>query len=297
MPEVAAAPDDDPQPAPAADPADDERRARERQEAIDAYNARRAELGKPPLEPERAARFVALDEEVAARAAAMRRHDERKRAQREGDEQQARRRANEIIEQARQSQRAKQERETASSAEQGEAKRDENPQQLTAPKGQPKQEKKSKILNLPLIPTTTRAVVNEIASSALFAAIQGKDRKLLNDELIAAKGDTVMYFSGEQLNQDDHDVFIQLVYLASAKQPGEYIVISAHSLLKMLGRDTGGKQHKQLDAEIERLTKATVKIKGNQFTYIGHLVHDSLKHEETKQWVYVLNEKLGVGSR
>ena len=110
MPSTAA----NPEPAPAA-LTDDEHRARERQEAIDAYNARRAREGLPPLEPERAARFVALDEEVAARAAAIRRHDEQKQTEREAAEQQAYRSARELIEQARHSQRARQEREAVGS--------------------------------------------------------------------------------------------------------------------------------------------------------------------------------------
>lgn len=284
MPQPAANPEP-----PSAALADDERRAREHQEAIDAYNASRAKLGKPPLEPDKVARWLAVDEEVSQRAAAMRRHDEQKQAGREAEEQQARRSAHEIIEHARQSQKARQEREAQ---EAGDEPATANQQPAAAPKSQPKQEKNSKILNLPLIPATARAVVNEIASSALFAPIQGKDRKLVKDMPVAARGETQMFFTGELLNQDDHDVFMQLVYLASAKQPGEYVTVSAHSLLKALGRKTGGTQHKQLDEEIKRLTEATVVIKNHRATYIGHLIHDALKHEESKQWIYALNEKL-----
>lgn len=152
--------------------------------------------------------------------------------------------------------------------------------------------RKDKIANLPIIPTKARAVVNEIASSALFAAVQGKNRAILNDEPIAATGDTQIFFSGEQLNQDDHDVFMLLVFLASTQPVGEYITVSAHSLLKALGRTTGGPMHQQIDAEIKRLTKATVEIKNNRLTYIGHLIHDAVKHEKTKHWIYRLNEKL-----
>lgn len=77
----------DPDPSPASAELDDERRARELQDAIDAYNASRAALGKPPLEPDKVARWLAVDEEVSQRAAAMRRHDEQKQAGREAEEQ------------------------------------------------------------------------------------------------------------------------------------------------------------------------------------------------------------------
>lgn len=177
--------------------------------------------------------------------------------------------------------------ESEASGHQGETEPAPKPQQPAAA-----QEKKSKILNLPLIPATTRAVVNEIASSALFAAIQGKDRKLVKDMPVAATGDTQMFFTGERLNQDDHDVFMQLVYLASAEPLGAYVTVSAHSLLKALGRGTSGKEHKQLDAEIERLKNAGVKIKADNYTYLGSLIHDAFKHEVSGQWGYRLNEKL-----
>lgn len=264
---------------------DSERARQERDEAITSCNARRAALGLPPLEPEKIARFVMLDEEIAARAAASRRYDEQKQAERKAAEQQATRSAAEILAARIDGiKKAAQEREATPAAPEG-------PQRATGA-DIPAQEKQRKIVNLPIIPTTARAVVNEIASSALFAAIQGKDRTILNDEPIAATGDTQIFFSGEQLNQDDHDAFMLLVFLASTKPAGEYVTVSAYSLLKALGRDTGGKQHQQIDAEIKRLTKATVEIRNNRFTYIGHLIHDAVKHEETKHWIYALNEKL-----
>lgn len=160
------------------------------------------------------------------------------------------------------------------------------------PADPPPRGKPGKILKFPTFPTSTRAIVNELASSALFAAIQGKDRKLLDDAHIAASGDTHLLFSGEQLNQDDHDVFMQLVSTASASMPGEYVTVSGHSLLKALGRGTGGAQHKQLDAEIRRMTKVTIEVKTKRYSYIGHLIHDAVKDEESKHWVYRLNENL-----
>lgn len=281
MPQPAA----NPEPSPAAALADDERRARELQDAIDAYNASRAALGKPPLEPDKVARWLAVDEEVSQRAAAMRRHDEQKQAGREAEEQQARRSFNEMMAARIDGIRKAAPKREASGEPAPE------PQQPAAPRP-PSVEKRDKITSFPIIPATARAVVNEIASSALFAAIQGKDRKLVKALPVAATGETKMLFSGEQLNQDDHDVFMLLISIASTKPPGEYITVSAHSLLKELGRKTGGTQHKQLDEEIKRLTEATVEIRHKRYTYIGHLIHDALKHEASEQWVYALNEKL-----
>lgn len=152
--------------------------------------------------------------------------------------------------------------------------------------------KKAQIINLPTFPTETRAVVNEIARSALFAAIQGKDRQWLKDVPVALSGDGQILFSGEQLNQADHDVFMQLISVGSVRPAGEYVIVTGYSLLKALGRGTGKSQHDQLEAEIKRLVDGSVSIKAKRFTYFGHLIHDAKKDEESGYWVFRLNENL-----
>jgi len=148
------------------------------------------------------------------------------------------------------------------------------------------------ILPFPVFPTETRPVVNEIARSALFAAIQGKDRQLVKDVLVAASGDTRILLTGEQLNQDDLDVLMQLAAYASGRPAGEYIPLPVHSLLKDLGRGTSGKEHKQADAEIKRLRKTAIEIQTPEYTYIGNLIKDAVKHEKSGAWIYKLDEKL-----
>lgn len=161
----------------------------------------------------------------------------------------------------------------------------------TAISEQLKAERK-KLLRLPVIPQETRPAVNVICNSALFAAIQGKDRQLLNDAHLDTQDGVEIIFSGQQFNQDDHDVLMQLVYLASQHELGEPITVSAHSLLKALGRGTSGKEHDQLKAEIERLVKGTIKLKTKRFDYIGHLIDDAQQDKETKFWMYRANATL-----
>ena len=151
---------------------------------------------------------------------------------------------------------------------------------------------KAKLLRLPVIPQETRPAVNVIANSALFSAIQGKDRQLLNDAHLDTQDGVDILFSGEQFNQDDHDVLMQLVYLASHHELGQPVTVSAHALLKALGRGTSGKEHKQLKAEIDRLVKGTIKLKTKRFDYIGHLIDDAQQDKETKFWTYRANPTL-----
>lgn len=163
---------------------------------------------------------------------------------------------------------------------------------IPSPKAAGEELKKAQVIYFPAIPTETRPVVNEIASSALFAAIQGKDRQWLRDEAIASTSDTVVRFTGEQFNQDDHDVFMQLVSVGSKYPAGEYVTATAHSLLKALGRGTGKSQHDQLEAEIKRLKSATFEIKTRRLTYFGNLIHDAKKDEKSGHWTFRLNENL-----
>lgn len=152
---------------------------------------------------------------------------------------------------------------------------------------------KAKLLKLPVFPQEARPSVNVIANSALFAAVQGKDRQLLNDAHLDTQDGIDIIFSGQQFNQDDHDVLMQLVYLASQSDIGQPITVSAHSLLKALGRGTSGKEHQQLKAEINRLVKGTIQLKTKRFDYIGHLIDDAQQDKETKLWTYRTNPTLG----
>jgi hypothetical protein len=87
---------------------------------------------------------------------------------------------------------------------------------------------------------------NVIARSALFAAIKSKDRRQMKKEIVASQDGVEISFSGEQLNQDDHDNFMQLVKLASARPLGQAVVVPANAILRALGRSTGKTQHEQL---------------------------------------------------
>ena len=150
----------------------------------------------------------------------------------------------------------------------------------------------AKIIQFPLFPDETRPASNSLSRSSLFAAIKGKDRVLLKDCQLETVDGWKMFFSGEQLNQDDHDTLMQLVFMAKHKPVGEYVTVPAHAILKGLGRDTGGKAHEALKAEIKRLVAGTVELSSARFDYIGHLVEDAAQDKTNKYWVYRLNPKL-----
>jgi TrfA protein len=155
----------------------------------------------------------------------------------------------------------------------------------------------AKIVQFPLpFPEDSPPVSNVIARSALFAAVKSKDRRMMRDEVVASQEGIEIAFSGEQLNQDDHDNFMQLVKLASGRPLGETVIVPANAILRTLGRSTGKSQHDQLRADMKRLIEGTVTIKAKGVEYFGHLIDDALQdsREPThkRHWAYRLNPRL-----
>jgi TrfA protein len=139
-------------------------------------------------------------------------------------------------------------------------------------------------------------VCNVIARSSLFAAIKSKDRRLMDKEIVASQDGVEIRFSGWQLNQDDHDNFMQLVKLASSRPLGQAVIVPANAILRALGRSTGKSQHDQLRADLDRLVSGTVTIRTNGIDYIGHLIDDAIQDTREpvhkRHWVYRLNPRL-----
>ena len=151
----------------------------------------------------------------------------------------------------------------------------------------------AQIIQFPRFPEEKRPVSNDVARSALFSCVQGKDRQMFEDALLATVEGIEIRFTGRQFNQDDHDVLMQLVYMATHKPLGEYVTVPANAILKALGRKIGKSQHKQLEGEITRLVSGTVIIRQKGIgKYIGHLVDNAFKDDITRRWRYRFNPDL-----
>ena len=152
----------------------------------------------------------------------------------------------------------------------------------------------AQVIQFPLFPEDRRPVSNDVARSALFSCVQGKDRAMVKDTLIAAVDGIEIRFTGEQFNQDDHDLMMQLVHMAAHKPLGEWVTVPAHALLKALGRGTGKSQHQQLSRDFIRLRAGTVNIRNTRtkLQYIGGLVDKAAQDEQSRFWVFKLNPDL-----
>ena len=147
-------------------------------------------------------------------------------------------------------------------------------------------------IQLPLWPEPKRGTPNSFIRSALFAAIQSKDRVFLKEATLASQRGISVKFTGEQLNQEDLSVWETLAHLARQHPLGCMCEFTAHGLLKSLGQHTGQSQHKQLHSTIIRLTACAVEITHEGKTYFGPLVKSGLKDELTSHYRIELNREL-----
>ena len=149
---------------------------------------------------------------------------------------------------------------------------------------------KSAVVQLPLWPEPKRGAPNSFIRSALFAAIQGKDRQYMKEALLASQDGIVIKYTGEQLNQSDLDVWETIVHLAREQPLGTFCSFTAHGLLKALGLPTGNSQHKQLHSTIIRLTACAVEVTHEGKTYFGPLIKSGAKDDLSRHYGVELNK-------
>jgi hypothetical protein len=134
---------------------------------------------------------------------------------------------------------------------------------------------------------------NSFLRSALFAAIQGKDRVYLEDVTLFSQHGITVKFTGKQLNQEDMTVWLTLVDLARQHPLGTECSFTAYGILKHMGLAIGGDQRKRLLENTKRLAACLIEIKSsNSGSYYGHLIDEFVVDENTKHYKLTLNKKL-----
>jgi TrfA protein len=155
-----------------------------------------------------------------------------------------------------------------------------------------RQRESAEIIQLPLWHEPKRGTPNSFIRSALFAAIQSKDRVFVKEQTLASQQGITVKFTGEQLNQEDLTIWETLVHLARKHPLGDICSFTAYGILKQMGLNADGKQRRALHSSIIRLTACAVEIKGLRYPYAGPLIHELLGDETTKSYHIQLNRKL-----
>ena len=137
-----------------------------------------------------------------------------------------------------------------------------------------------------------RSSPNSFLRSALFAAIQSKDRKYLDKvEVFSQQGITVVY-TGQQLNQEDLTAWLALVDLMKKNPLGTECKFSGREILKYMGLGTGGTQYEQLEMAIRRMTACLVEIETEKYIYGKSLIEGFLIDKNTNEYKVQLSRHL-----
>ncbi len=151
----------------------------------------------------------------------------------------------------------------------------------------------AKVIQLPLFHKEAPAAPNAVLRSALFPAIHSKDRRFLNNELIASVDGVEVKLKGEQLNQDDLEVLLVVEDLAREQPDTLTCQTSERGLLKLLGRVSGQTNEKALSESLVRLG-GMVTLKLGRFSYLGGFVQHIYTDDVSKRYVIQLNPRLGA---
>lgn len=128
---------------------------------------------------------------------------------------------------------------------------------------------------LPLWDERLRGLPNSLARGALFTCrSKTAPRSLLRNELLATTSGVSVYFTGEELRQDDQDVWLQVAHLVRSHPLGNQVELSAYQLLKALGWSDSARDYARLRASFERLHEATIKVNfdNGRNGFAGHLM-------------------------
>lgn len=161
--------------------------------------------------------------------------------------------------------------------------------------------KQAEVIQFPLWPEPERAAPNAFLRSALFGVVKKGARRYCKQEKLAAWPDTELAFTGEQLDQYDEDVWMQLVHLHRIQgvEPGRPLQVNAKArgFMREFGRGKGGTSTaKAFYDSIVRMEACAISVKqkfeGRRLEYIGSLVQKAVREEGTERWAVTLNPDL-----
>ncbi|MFN9451206.1 MAG: plasmid replication initiator TrfA [Rubrivivax sp.] len=150
----------------------------------------------------------------------------------------------------------------------------------------------AQVVQLPLWPEPVRAVPNGFLRSALFGAIRKGRRRFMKAEQLAALDGIDLRYTGERLDQGDLDAWESVLHAVRLQELGSQCRLTSYALLKLMGKTDTGKNRATLHERITRLRGGTIELRQGRCVYIGGLISEAFKDEETQAWVIELNPKL-----
>lgn len=135
-----------------------------------------------------------------------------------------------------------------------------------------------------------RGIPNITLRSALFSS--SRSSQYLERAEIFAQSPARIRYTGQRLNQADHDVWITLLHLERKDQLGLPLRTSAYALLKQQNKTDTGANRQNLYKCLARLKATAVEIIDSRYSYTGSLIDTIYRDESTHELVLILNPKL-----
>lgn len=158
---------------------------------------------------------------------------------------------------------------------------------------------------LPIWPSAVRGLPNPFARSALFTSgnIRAGARVDLKQKPIAALSGISITYTGEELRQDDEDVFMQILHIARMHTLGTEVRFTAYSMLSELGWSKNGDSYKRLSDCLIRLKATALAVTVDspedslRQNYTGSLIRSFRWQEEftnapLREWEILLEKQI-----
>ena len=140
-----------------------------------------------------------------------------------------------------------------------------------------------------------RAAPNAVFRSALFPALNTKQRRrYVQNHKVYSVGGLDVIFTGQQFDQSDLDVYLEVLNFAKAVPLGQSVRFSAYAMLKALGRCTGKSDHIWLHSVLVRLRGGTVEMVTGKGRYFGGLIEGGIRDDITKHYDVTINPNYAV---
>ncbi|WP_083781412.1 plasmid replication initiator TrfA [Nitrosococcus watsonii] len=122
---------------------------------------------------------------------------------------------------------------------------------------------------IPLLPCwdkgQQRGVPNEMVRSALFSVKNKKQaRAYLEGVPIVVVGDGRISYRGQELRQDDEDVWLQIMHEAKARPLGKCVEFKPYALLKGVGWAIKGQSYQRLQISLERMVATALTVSSHR---------------------------------
>lgn len=144
---------------------------------------------------------------------------------------------------------------------------------------------------LPFWTEIERTAPASIVRSALFGIVKRGTRKFIQREIIASWGTDNITFTGEQLDQSDFNLWLEILH-QSREELGKPVYFTFRGILKAIGRSEGGKDIEWLQRSLTRLKATEVLIKSGNKEYAGSFIQCYARNSLTGEYYLTVDAQI-----